>query len=356
MDIEKLKRKRGRKSKKELEFIKKYEQENNISIKKKDDKKPKKRGRKPKGGKIIEPDIHGNVTETVSIPNVILHLKCCVQDLENTNMFLSDMKYKPEIENIQPYNTNMNETIESKGLQYYNIEVNNDYDNNDYELKQNEEYHNYDNKSNYENNTKYSNNKEDVSNKTSSESVNTDKKIIWEKLKNIQQMLRSDTMNNKNSSCFRCTCEFDNPSISIPMYDLNGTYKSYGNFCMPECAAGFLFDESIESSIKWERYSLLNNIYKPVYNYTTNIKPSGSPFYLLDKFYGTLTIDEYREMSRKNHYGVLMMVDKPLIRVMPELFNDTTEYTEVMNKPKYKLSRKKPPINKSVVNNKTWLF
>ena len=100
----------------------------------------------------------------------------------------------------------------------------------------------------------------------------------------------------------------------------------------------------------------LNNIYKPVYNYNTNIKPSPQPFYLLDKYYGNLTIDEYRELSRKNHYGVLMIVDKPLMRVMPELFNDNTDYAESANKPKYKLSRKKPPINKTQVTNKTWLF
>jgi hypothetical protein len=340
MDIEKLKHKRGRKSKKELEFIKKYEKEHNISLNKKDNTKPKKRGRKPKGGKIIKPEEAINQdTLNKNIPNIILHLKCCSEDLKKTKFFLSEMKYNPNIETVQPYN--MNNVIESKGLQYYNIEVSNQHDNQ--VLKQNK-YTSYSNDTNYP---------QSPDNDTQTDDTNhINKKLIWDKLRNIQHMLRCDMINNKNSCCFRCTCAFDNPAISIPMYDINGTYKSYGNFCTPECAVGFLFDEPIDSSTKWERYSLLNNIYKHVYNYNTNIKPSPSPYYLLDKYFGTLTIDEYRELSRKNHYGVLMVVNKPLIRVMPELFNDT----EVSKKDKYKLSRKKPPINKTVVNNKTWLF
>ena len=42
----------------------------------------KKRGRKPKGGKIVQqPLLISNVKE--SKPNIILHLKCCLKDLEH---------------------------------------------------------------------------------------------------------------------------------------------------------------------------------------------------------------------------------------------------------------------------------
>ncbi len=45
---------------------------------------PKKRGRKPKGGKIIEDsNIKENDNEIVS--NVILHLKCSKNDIDNDN-------------------------------------------------------------------------------------------------------------------------------------------------------------------------------------------------------------------------------------------------------------------------------
>lgn len=348
MDIEKLRHKRGRKSKKEIEFIKKYEEQHNVSLNGKEKRKPKKRGRKPKGGKVIHPETQHNTSNDCGLSkmsNVILHLKCGVNDLDTSKSFLSEMKYNPNIENIQPYNSVMNETIENNGLQFYDIEVNQekkDYNTDKYSIinkknKYTQEKNKYNEKDTYCCNEK-----------------NVNKKLIWEKLKTIQQNLRSNTTANKNSCCFRCTCEFDNPSVSIPMHNLDGVYKCYGNFCNPECAAGFLFDEPIETSIKWERYSLLNNIYKPVYNYDSNIKPAPQPFYLLDKYYGNLTIEEYREMNRNSSYGVIMVVNKPLIRVMPELFTDNSEHNN-NKKEKYKLSRNKPPINKGD-GNESWKF
>ena len=44
---------------------------------------PKKRGRKPKGGKIIEEAGKESSNEEV-ISNVILHLKCSTQEIDNT--------------------------------------------------------------------------------------------------------------------------------------------------------------------------------------------------------------------------------------------------------------------------------
>lgn len=379
MDIEKLRRKRGRKSKKEIEFIKKYEIEHQTSFLKTEEKKPKKRGRKPKGGKIIPQPVNGLLDDGTTMPNIILHLKCSENDLNESKHFLNEMKYNPTIENVQPYN--MNETIEHNGLQYYDIEVNvnNDHNNSSYNANNFSRYTEFNNvqqnSQHQEGNaihypTSQSHNTQ--MNKNNQNQMNTgnfehytqtnvtngqDSKIIWEKLKSIQQMLHTNNCNNKNSCCFRCTYEFDNPAVLIPMYELNGEYKGYGCFCTPECAAGFLFDENIESSIKWERYGLLNTIYKPIYNYAVNIKPSLSPFYLLEKYYGNLTIEEYREMNKKSSYGILMMVNKPLTRVMPELFTDNNEYVDTnTGKSQYKLSRKKPPINKTVVNDKTWLF
>ena len=57
------------------------------------DNKPvaKKRGRKPKGGKIIQQILPLNNNKE-NRPNVILHLKCCLKDLnDNNNLFGSDL-------------------------------------------------------------------------------------------------------------------------------------------------------------------------------------------------------------------------------------------------------------------------
>ena len=85
------KKKRGRKSKKELEMMKnleleKPEEDNEI-------KKPKKRGRKPRGGKIF-PKINSNNSVINEKNNIILHLKCSMSDIDNKN-------YDENIEHFQ---------------------------------------------------------------------------------------------------------------------------------------------------------------------------------------------------------------------------------------------------------------
>ena len=66
--------------------------------------------------------------------------------------------------------------------------------------------------------------------------------------------------------------------------------------CSPECACAHLFNENIDDNTKFERYQLLNFIYGGIYNYTKNIKPAPNPYYTLDKYYGNLTIQEYRQL------------------------------------------------------------
>ena len=65
------KQKRGRKPK-----VKSIE---DITI----EKNPKKRGRKPKGGKIIQTFENTSIQEIPEIRNVILHLKCSVDEMLN---------------------------------------------------------------------------------------------------------------------------------------------------------------------------------------------------------------------------------------------------------------------------------
>jgi hypothetical protein len=46
---------------------------------------PKKRGRKPKGGKIVKQPVKNDIDEN-NKPNIILHLKCSISDVEE-NVF-----------------------------------------------------------------------------------------------------------------------------------------------------------------------------------------------------------------------------------------------------------------------------
>ena len=77
-------------------------------------------------------------------------------------------------------------------------------------------------------------------------------------------------------------------------------------------------------SAKYERYSLLNHIYCKIYNYEKNIKPAPDPFYVLEKFYGNLSIQEYRQLLKNER--LLLVVDKPLTRSLPELHEDNDNF------------------------------
>jgi hypothetical protein len=78
--------------------------------------------------------------------------------------------------------------------------------------------------------------------------------------------------------------------------------------------------ENIDDSTKFERYHLLNQIYSKVYNYKKNIKPAPNPYFLLEKFYGNLSIQEYRKLLKTEH--MLLVIDKPMTRILPELHED----------------------------------
>jgi hypothetical protein len=87
-------------------------------------------------------------------------------------------------------------------------------------------------------------------------------------------------------------------------------------------------NENIDTATKFERYQLLNYIYKSLYNYTNNIKPAPNPYYMLDKFYGNLTIQEYRSLFQTDR--LFLIVDKPLTKMMPEMVEDNDEF--ILNK------------------------
>ena len=55
-----------------------------------------------------------------------------------------------------------------------------------------------------------------------------------------------------------------------------------------------------------------------------NNKPAPNPYYLLDKYYGNLSIQQYRKLLKTEH--MLLVIDKPLTRILPELHDDNDEF------------------------------
>jgi hypothetical protein len=255
----------------------------------------KKRGRKPKGGKIIQQIVPlSNSKETK--PNIILHLKCSLKDLTSSNLFGSSLEGFSFSNNpvgltydvINNENIKFNEIINQPAKL---TDCDNDQET-DYDV--------------------------DISKK------DNDIRDVWKKLKILEHYMHINNISNKKSACFWDTCEFDNPPIYIPKHFMNNSYHVYGCFCSPECAVAHLMNEPIDSSTKFERYYLLNSIYGKIYDYKKNIKPAPNPYYMLEKYYGNLTIQEFRALLRNER--LFLVVDKPLTRIMPELHEDNDDF------------------------------
>jgi len=293
-------KKRGRKPKKEKKVL-------------------KKRGRKPKGGKIVKKNFIANIEKNIVIPNIVLHLKCNTKDIKNN---ISNFYYDPRIENTEAYTiTNANK----KALLSFKT-IN------------------------------------DNQKKTGKKNEMSDIKIIWCKLKELRKKLKNNNVSNKKSDCFWCSHPFDTPPFYIPKNEKK-TIEVYGCFCSAECAVAFLMEENIDSSITWERYALLNNMYREILNYKKNIKPAPSPYYILDKYYGNLTIEEYRKVLKKDN--LLIIIDKPLTKIFPELHDDTNEtpniYSNLLNDNNnknytYRLKSNLPKAKKNIMMKENFNF
>ena len=297
--------------------------------------KIKKRGRKPKGGKIIQQLPPTNPNKETK-PSVILHLKCSLKDLEKqdeewkTNFILepfhfSDCKKLSFEELHDPKKTtpffpsDIGTTALDRLDPYTTGEYNTALD--------------------YEDDTA------DHKNRV---------KEIWRKLKQLEHNLHTNNINDKKSACFWCTHDFDNPPIYIPKYYIKDSYHVYGCFCSPECAVAHLMEENIDSSTKFERYHLMNHIYSKVYDYTKNIKPAPNPFYMLNKYYGNLSIQEYRSLLKNDR--LFLIVDKPLTRMLPELHEDNEDFiinNKIIPSSTYQIKKRiqRKPVTKTTILN-----
>ena len=283
----------------------------------------KKRGRKPKGGKLIL-KVMDTPTSQPQTNNIILHLKCSLNELNDYNKTYNQQVSDPMAYNpvappeIQTYN-DVNSTTP---FSLYNDPAPNQIQ---------------DAASNL--NTAYMRTVCSVCSKVSTDAGHPDSleikkeadvqmKDVNAKLKKLKiELYKNAVPDSKKSACFWCTCEYDNQPCYIPNRNSHGDIYGYGSFCRPECAVAYLMKENIDDSAKFDQYNLLNQIYSKIYDYKKNIKPAPNPYFLLDKFYGTLTIQEYRRLLKSEH--MLLVIDKPLTRILPELHEDTDEF--IMN-------------------------
>lgn len=269
----------------------------------------KKRGRRPKGGKVVKNE-KKNMDPNMNKKNIILHLKCKLSDLKN-NMYDNNVnnEYNPnDIHSVEPF--------ESENV-YEHIHRTSDV----------------------------------VDDKKEISKYDKQKKEIYSKLSELEKDLNTNNI-HKKSACFWCTYDFDTPQIYIPSLYFKEKYNVYGCFCSPECACSYLFSENIDDNAKYERYQLLNYLYGKIYNYDKNIKLAPNPHYTLNKFMGNLDIQEYRQLL--TYERLLLIINKPLTKIYPELHEDNNNFEtmydhKIVLKQSNKIEKNK--IIKCVFNN-----
>lgn len=291
----------------------------------------KRRGRKPKGGKIVPIQLPVN-SVTVDKPNILIHLKCSLQDLhlleKNT---IGTYQFTPNNISNEFLKLEQNTSDNQFNDNYFLLEPQTDNFN-----VPNEQQFTFTNSTPLTYSTNIPPQSVNISTPpicSNSQSCKCEstaqlaKKILCKKINDLSVNLHKNSI-DKKSACFWCTYDFDTPVIYIPKYNILDQYYVYGCFCAPECAFAYLMNENIDTATKFERYQLLNYIYKSLYNYTNNIKPAPNPYYMLDKFYGNLSIQEYRSLFQTDR--LFLIVDKPLTKMMPELVEDNDEF--ILNK------------------------
>ena len=288
----------------------------------------KKRGRKPKNKmpEVIEISKPKSLDTNIVYQNIILHLKCKKNDIQkniNNKKTNNILEYNPEINVVQPFNNNDN---------YCNLLNNNENISPKCPYAANDII----------NNNNYNTDTNDNAINEEDQKMN-ENKVIHQKLCELEQNLHYNNI-NKKSNCFWCTYDFDNPVIYIPKSIKNESYHVYGNFCSPECACSYLFNQHIDDAKKFERYQLLNYMYCNIYDYKKNIKLAPDPFYTLEKYMGNLSIQEYRKLLQNER--LLILIDKPLTKIFPELHEDNNEFDVGLSN-KYSLKKTHNKIKKN---------
>lgn len=156
-----------------------------------------------------------------------------------------------------------------------------------------------------------------------------------------------------NICCYWDTEQFETQPLGMPEKKLGDTFFVKGCFCSFNCMASYNF--SLNDDKVWERYALINLMYKMMYNLNQNFKVDlAPPRESLIKFGGIYEINKFRELSLEKSIKVLSF---PIINIQSYLeeinFNnndtissggpsqiDVKNYLEKVNND-FKLSRNK---------------
>jgi hypothetical protein len=115
---------------------------------------------------------------------------------------------------------------------------------------------------------------------------------------------------NTDVACFWDCHTFRGTPCVIPTKIEEDIWHVYGNFCSPECAAAYLFNERLDTHVQWERYALLNRLYAE----GDGSVRLAAPRSVLRLFGGTLDVSEYRAVLTDRRMRIDVMTP-PMISI-----------------------------------------
>ena len=140
--------------------------------------------------------------------------------------------------------------------------------------------------------------------------------------------------NNRNKwplsvkiNCLWCCHTFRNIPIGIPEKYVKNKFYVYGNFCSFNCAAAHIFDSNTASIEKWEKYSLLNLLFKNLLNDDNLPKITlAPPKETLKIFGGFYIIEEFRAATSIER-RTFNIVNPPMISIVPKIEENIMNYS-----------------------------
>jgi hypothetical protein len=327
---EPVKKKRGRKCKPkdENQPIEKIQKKRGRKPKQKDpdeiEKVPKKRGRKPKEKVYSVKELPKTFFEENKNEALILHLPIKASDKLDDNPLpdnKNNIEYSIFDENMNNYNINNSSLLPTQ----QNFLEENFKDNNNF-MFDNEKY--------------------EVNINVKKEEVEDDVKhnrIVKKSLKNI--MYEFINANNDktwpestNTHCWWCCHQFDGIPCALPEYYKKDKFYVNGCFCSFNCTASYNFSKNDDDI--WERYSLLNLMYKKLYNKYSKINLA-PPREILKMFGGYMSIEEFRENSLKNE-KTFVLIKPPLISIISKIEENISTNKNIKNN--------FPVVNENILN------
>lgn len=143
-----------------------------------------------------------------------------------------------------------------------------------------------------------------------------------------------------NISCWWDCHTFNGPPCALPIEIRNDIIIVKGIFCSPECAAAYNFEEKTVDM--WERYSLLNHLYRKIYQDKKIRIKLAPPRLCLKMFGGNLSIKEFQ--TNNHNYNVnYNIVLPPMCSIIPsqELSTPDNGYSSKTNKKYYVIEKDK---------------